>query len=88
MHGALIIIRTVYLRYLGPTFKYDGKPFERTLPLSCWPPFSQAAHYLVFAVLSSVAAFEKVVHYRGQEFLTKLVDTAGQVGMLMRGSEF
>lgn len=24
-------------------------------------------------------AFEKVVHYRGQEFLTKLVDTAGQV---------
>ena len=25
------------------------------------------------------AAFEKVVHYRGQEYLTQLVDTAGQV---------
>lgn len=26
----------------------------------------------------AMTAFEKTVHYRGQEFLTKLVDTAGQ----------
>ncbi len=25
------------------------------------------------------AAFEKVVNYRGQEYLTQLIDTAGQV---------
>ncbi len=26
----------------------------------------------------SPSAFEKVVHYRGQEFLCQLIDTAGQ----------
>ena len=30
-------------------------------------------------VCNAHAAFEKVVHYRGQEYLTQLVDTAGQV---------
>jgi hypothetical protein len=36
----------------------------------------------------SLSAFEKVVHYRGQEFLTKLVDTAGQVRLYYAGQLF
>ncbi len=35
--------------------------------------------YICQCLFELFLAFEKMVHYKGQDFLTKLVDTAGQV---------